>query len=367
MTVRSVGVEEELLLVDPVTRRPSAVAAAVVRHSPDPTGDQPGGTVESELKQEQIEVDTVPCESLEDLRAEILLARKRAISAAAAVGAEVAALALTPLPSALHTTAKQRYARMAQFFGILEWDYLTCGCHVHVGMNSPEEAVGVLDRIRPWLPVLLALSANSPFAQGRDTGYASYRAQMAWQWPTAGPYELFGSVEAYDGTVEALIRSGAAMDPGMIYFDARRSEAYPTVEIRVADVCLDAADTVMIGGLSRALAETAAREWADGIAPGPWRTEVLRGATWRASRYGLADTLVHPLTGLAAPAAEVAGALLDHAGPALADAGDLDAVRDQVAEVLRRGSGAVRQRSVFERSARLEDVVADAVERTSAP
>ena len=366
MGARSVGVEEELLLVDPVTRRPSAVAAAVVRHSPEPSGDEPGGTLEPELKLEQIEVDTTPCTSLSDLRGEVLAARKRAVSAAAAVGADVAALALTPLRAELHTTPKPRYRQMADEFAILESDYLTCGCHVHVGMESPEEAVGVLDRIRPWLSVLLAISANSPFAQGQDSGYASFRAPMSWRWPTAGPYELFGSAEAYDRHVETLVSSGAAMDPGMRYFNARRSQAFGTVEIRVADVCLDAADTVLVGGLARALAETAAREWASGVAPAPWRTELLRGANWRAARYGVTGGLVDPRTGLVAPAAEVVGALIEHVTPALTDTGDLDFVRGQAAEVLRRGSGAARQREVFAGSGSLEDVVSDAVKRTSA-
>jgi carboxylate-amine ligase len=361
-----VGVEEELLLVDPVTRRPSAVAAAVIRQSTAPARAEPGGTLEAELKQEQIEVDTVPCESLADLRTEIVLARERAITAAAAAGAEVAALAITPMAGNLHTTLKPRYTRMAEYFGIIERNYLTCGCHVHVGIESPDEAVGVIDRIRPWLPVLLALSSNSPFVQGADSGYASFRSQMALWWPTAGPTQVFGSAGAYDSAVEALIRSGAAMDAGMIYFDARRSAVYDTVELRVADVCMELDDTVLVAALARALVETAAREWVAGTPPASWRTDLLRGATWRAARYGLTNGLVHPPTGRLAPAADVLEALIVHVTAALADSGDLAAVRELVGTLLRRGSGAARQREVFAASnGRIEDVVADAVARTA--
>jgi carboxylate-amine ligase len=365
MSARSIGVEEELLLVDPVTRRPSAVAAAVVRHFSGSDYGEPGGTLEAELKQEQIEVDTTPCQSLAELHEEIVQARKRAITAAGAVGAEVAALAVTPVAADPHTMPKPRYTRMGQYFGLTESEYLTCGCHVHVQVSSPEEAIGVLDRIRGWLPVLLALSGNSPFLQGEDTRYASYRSQMALRWPTAGPYEPFGSPAAYDAAVEALISSGAAMDAGMIYFDARRAQNFPTVELRVADVCLDAADTLLIAALARGLVETSAREWAAGDPVPEWRTELLRGANWRAARYGLTDGLLHPATRRPESAADVVEALISHIAEALTDSGDLGTVRELAADVVRRGTGATRQRTVFDRTGQLSEVVADAVERTA--
>ena len=99
--------------------------------------------------------------------------------------------------------------------------------------------------------------------------------------------------------------TGAAMDPGMIYFEARLAEDWPTVEIRVADVCTDPDDAVVIAATVRAVASTAAAEWESGTPPRPWRSELLRAAAWRASRYGLAGTLVHPVEGHLAPARAV--------------------------------------------------------------
>jgi carboxylate-amine ligase len=375
---RSVGVEEELLLVDPVTGHPRAVAAAVLRHdgthggsSPDPGtgreagGSGPGGTLEAELKQEQIEVDTTPCESLSDLRTEVVQARRRAADAAGAVGMQVAALATSPMEGASTTTVNARYQRMGDVFGITEHEQLTCGCHVHVSIESPEEGVAVLDRIRGWLPVLLALSANSPFLQGRDTGYASFRSQMVQRWPTAGPTEPFGDATAYRSTVDALVRSGAAMDPAMIYFDGRLSERYSTVEIRISDVCLDAENTILIAALARGLVETAARGWVDHSEPANLRVDLLRASSWRAARLGVRGDLLHPDTLGPAPAATVVDALLRHTEAALSDAGDLEVVRDLARAVLERGNGAVRQRDVLSRSGRLADVVADAVLHTA--
>ena len=105
---------------------------------------------------------------------------------------------------------------------------LSCGMHVHVGLESRAEGVAVLDRIRPWLSVLMALSANSPFAHGVDTGYASYRTVLWGQWPTATVTEAFGDEAGYDRVIAELIASEAALDDGMIYFEARLSASYPT-------------------------------------------------------------------------------------------------------------------------------------------
>jgi hypothetical protein len=201
---------------------------------------------------------------------------------------------------------KSRYLEMAHAFGITAAEQLTCGCHVHVEISSAEEGVAVLDRIGPWLAVLLALSANSPFWQGRDTAYASFRYQAWGRWPTSGPAEVFGTAEAYRETVRQMVGTGTLLDAGMVYFDARLSEHYPTVEIRIADVCLHADDAVLIAALARALVDTAARCWrAGGGSAGHQRTELLRLAAWRASRSGLADVLLNPVTGLPEPAAAV--------------------------------------------------------------
>ena len=112
---------------------------------------------------------------------------------------------------------------MVDTFGEIGRGGGTCGMHVHVAIESDEEGVGVIDRIAPWLPVLLAVSANSPFVDGRDSGYASWRAQMWARWPSAGPTEPFGSAQAYHEASRFLLEAGAARDQGMLYFDARLS------------------------------------------------------------------------------------------------------------------------------------------------
>jgi glutamate---cysteine ligase / carboxylate-amine ligase len=216
---------------------------------------------------------------------------------------------------------------------------------VHVAVDSDDEGVGALDRIRPWLPPLLALSANSPFWQGDDSGYASYRSQVWTRWPSAGPYAPFGSPSVYHETVRAMVASDTVLDRGMVYFDARLSAQHPTLEVRVADVCLDVDDAVLLAALARALVETAVREWRADVPPDPVRLELLRLAMWRAARSGVDAVLLDPGSWRPAAAADVLGRLVAHVTPALEDAGDLDRVRELLADVLGRGTGARAQRA----------------------
>ncbi len=377
MNLRSVGIEEELLLVDPQTGRPRAVAGTVLQAARQAGADQgqgpaagtaaedAGEALEFELQLQQLETSTQPCRALDDLGREVRRCRASAVGAAARAGVQVAALATSPVLVEPEVTGKSRYQRMAGEFGLTAQEQLTCGCHVHVGISSADEGIAVLDRIGPWLGILLALSANSPFWQGRESCYASYRYQAWGRWPSSGPPGVFGSVQAYRETVRQMVRTGTLLDAGMVYFDARLSERYPTLEIRVADVCLQADDAVLIAALARALAETEARAWRQGRPVRPLRAELLRLAAWRASRSGLDDTLIHPVSGLPEPAAAVANLLLEHVGDALADAGEADTVAGLLAAVLDRGNGAAFQRSAYRRSGHLPGVVSRAVAATA--
>jgi glutamate---cysteine ligase / carboxylate-amine ligase len=362
---RTVGVEEELLLVDPSGGEPQAFAGAVLRMGPEHEAPD-GEALEAELQREQLETGTRPCTGMADLAREVRRWRRTASQRARQAGAEVVALATSPVPVRPSLTPKARYWRMWREYGPIAREQLSCGCHVHVGVDSPDEGVAVLDRIRPWLAPLLALSANSPFWQGNDTGYSSYRSRVWSRWPSAGPTELFGSSGAYRATVEAMLASGTLEDEGMVYFDARLSRHYPTVELRIADVPLEADDTVLVAALARALVETASRAWQAGEAPDPVGTAVLRLASWRAGRSGIEDRLVHPVTHRPAPAAAVVQALVDHVAPALKDAGDLELAERQVGLVMSRGNGARVQRRALRAGGNLARVVTEAVVRTIA-
>ena len=363
--MRTFGVEEELLIADPSDGMPLALAADILdvaAHGGDADGD--AASLKSEFKQEQIEVNSRPCRTAAELRAEIRTGRALSDKAARTLGARVAALATPPVFHATPTLGNQRYAAMGTEFGLISREQLTCGFHVHVSIESPDEGVGVLDRMRHWLPVLLALSANSPFWMGADTGFASYRTQIWNRWPTAGPMDIFGSADGYRAVLGTLLGTGVPMDEGMIYFDARLSRGHPTVELRIADVCLYAEDALTLAVIARALVETSAAEWRRGDPPSSALTHVIRMANWKASRFGINSELLHPQDQSPVAAPEVAGALLRHIKPALARAGDLSLARTGVANILRRGSGERLQRQAYARRRRLSDVVTAAIAST---
>lgn len=168
------------------------------------------------------------------------------------------------------------------------------------------------------------MSANSPFWQGQDTGYASFRSQALGHWPVSGPTQIFGAAEGCGAVVGGMVASGVILDEAMVYFDARCSHRYPTVEIRVADVCLDVRDTVLIAALCRGLVQIAAEEWAAGKPPPPVPIGLLRLATWQAARWGNSDSLLDPLTSRPRPACDVIAELVAHVSDALRRCGDED-------------------------------------------
>lgn len=352
--MRTVGVEEELLLVDAGTGEVRSWADAVLH---DETDDR----LTTELQQEQLETGTRPTTDLGALHSEIVGLRQRAAEAAASFRFRIAALGTSPLPVSSQITPRPRYLKMAERFALTAAEQLTCGCHVHVAVADDDEGVAVLDRIRVWLPVLLALSANSPYWQGLDSGYASFRSQAQGRWPSAGPPPRFGSAETYHSLISALIASGTVLDTGMIYFDARLSANYPTVELRAADVCRRPEDATLIAALARGLVETASRDWRAGRAASDMPTELLRLAMWRAGRSGLGGELIHPTTGRPAAAARVVDDMFGHIRAALSDSGDQSLVEALLAALFDRGNGAREQRETFTRTNDLRAVVLEAV------
>ncbi len=363
--MRTVGVEEELLLIDAASGEPTAVAGAVLSRPAGGSAAVPGA-MEAELQQQQVEVETAPTERLADLGANVRDWRRAADERARTLGARVAALATSPVPVTPELTPSPRYHAMSERLGLTAQEQLTCGCHVHVGVADDDEGVAVLDRIRVWLPVLLALSANSPFWQGRDTGYASFRSQAWTRFPTAGPTEIFGSAAAYEARATGLIDTGVLSDRGMIYYDARLSHKYPTVEIRVADVCLHAEDSIVLAGLARALVETAARDAHDGRPPRTMPADLIRLATWQAGRSALDGDLLDPHASRPRRAVDVLADLLEHVRAALRDAGDEQPVVAGLDRIRERGVGASVQRRLAEQSPGLTGLTLAAAEITLA-
>jgi carboxylate-amine ligase len=357
MDPMTLGVEEEFLIVD-------AVSGDLVPRSNlvlPPAHERLGDDVAGELNLCQIEVGTPVCTTLEEVRAELTRLRSGLAAAAAETGCGVAALGTHPYGMWQDQgvdAARERYRRMEEVYQIVARQQVICGCHVHVGFPDRELAIATMNRARPWLPALLALSANSPFWQGMDSGYASYRLQVWQRWPTSGMPPRLGSAADFDTLVKELQALDAIEDATFVYWYVRPSVRFPTLEFRACDVCPTVDDAVVVAGLIRALAWTCAREELDG---GPFedpKQELLEAAMWRAARYGLEGTLVSPVAGSPRPAADVLDELLAYLRTGLEAHGDWCEVSDSVGRIVRGGNGAKRQLAAFARRRDPHDVVA---------
>ncbi|WP_377273969.1 glutamate--cysteine ligase [Peterkaempfera sp. SMS 1(5)a] len=354
----SLGVEEEFLLVDRTTGVAVPCAPAVVSRAAEEFGAE---RVQAELFPTQIETASRPCTSLTDLRADLRLLRRGIADHARAAGCVPMAggTAVLPAASEVPVTDTPRYRRLADRFRPIAEAQAegVCGCHVHVGIGDREEAVQVANALRPWLPPLEALAANSPYHHGRDTGYASTRILIWARWPTAGPTPHFTSAKAYDDMVDTLVDAGMLLDRRMVYWYARLSEHYPTLEIRVADVNADLDTVLLFAGLVRGLCGVLLAQVRAGRPLPPVNDTLLRAAHWRAARDGLEGQGLDPLTGRLHPAGELLWQLFRHAEPGLEAAGDRDTVADLLRRLERSGGGAARQQAVFARRSRFQDVV----------
>jgi carboxylate-amine ligase len=234
-----------------------------------------------------------------------------------------------------------------------------------VELPERERALMVSNHLRPYLPALIALTANSPYWAERDTGYASWRTVAFGRWPVAGPPPYFTSVAHYDEIVATLHEVGAVVDMGTVFWDIRPSAHLPTLEIRTADVPMTAEESALTAALVRALVVRSLHA-VDAGDPGPVvPAEIMRLAYWRAARDGLGGHGIDVPTGRLAPAAELAEGLLEAARPALEEHGDLDLVTGWFRTLLDGGDGATRQRRAAQRRGRLADAVDHLIVRTA--
>ena len=331
------GVEEELLLVSASGRplpRSKAVAAGAV-----------GVDVELELTRAQVELNSPVCQTSDELRHHLIQMRSKLATAAADEGAKLLAIAAPPGGDAAQlVTKKPRYQEMEARYGQLAREQGVCGCHVHIDVPDKEAAIRVSNHLRPWLPALLALSANSAVYLGADTGFSSWRSIMWSRWPCSGQPPYFESAGHYDALVAMQLATGSIMDDRMVYWDVRPSTHLPTVEVRISDVPLTVDETVLHATLVRALVMTALDD--GGLGP-KLEPEVLRAAYWLAARDGLSDDGLDVLKARPIPMSELLGLLQRHVASALQALGDDDMVAETIQRVLREGNGAAKQRETF--------------------
>ena len=349
----TVGVEEEFHVIDLDSRE-------LVPRGPEILERLPSDQFTAELHRSMVETNSDVFTDLEDLRDALLRMRRQAADVAETLGLGIAAVGTVPLVEAeeMRMTPTSRFEQMHDDYQLLAREQLICGTQVHIGLDDRDMAVAVAQRVSRWLPVLLALSASSPYWMGADSGYSSIRSLLWQRWPTAGASGLVQSATDHDDLVAELISSGTISDRKMIYFDVRPSAHVPTLELRVTDSCPDVDDIVLLAGLYRALVLREREAVLQGR-PLVWvRGPVQRAATWRAARSGLEGHLVD-LSDFArpVPARDAVMSLVDGLRPQLEAHDDWEQISQLAGRACERGSAACWQRRIFARRERFADVV----------
>ncbi|MEE1825008.1 glutamate--cysteine ligase [Streptomyces sp. BE20] len=349
----TLGVEEEYLLIDPRDATPVPRAAEVLAAADLAPALRPD-EAQHELLQVQVETATPVCEDLAAVSRHLVRIRAGLSAAAARNGCRVVPVGAAPFghDGPVPVTDGDRYRRARRQAPSLVDDLMLNGMHVHVGIPDPEERLGALVRLRPWLPVVVAMAANSPYWRDRDTHFASWRTVQFDQWAVSGPPPLFRDAADHRRRVDALLTAGAITDEGQVYWHARLSARYPTVEVRAADVQLTVADAELFAGLIRALVTSAVLDERAGRPRPETPDELVRAATWHAAHAGLHGALISPLDGVARPTAAVIEELWARIAPGLDAAGDTDRVSDLWQAFRQNGNGADRQRRWYREAGR---------------
>ncbi|MER5546014.1 carboxylate-amine ligase [Streptomyces sp. NPDC001118] len=343
----TVGVEEEFVLADrhsrsAVYRSPSVVDAARAHLG--------GPHATPELSLSQLETVSAVCRSAAELEAEIVRLRTGAAAAAAEYDCLLVPSGMPVLgrPGPPPLLDQARYRALARRFGPLVHGQGVNSCHVHVGVTDRDEAIQAVNHLRGWMPLLLALTANSPYSDGTDTGYASWRSMVWNRWPSAGPPPYLRGVAHYEWLVAQLVAGGAAMDPAMLYWHVRPSAHLPTIEVRVADVLPDAGITTAYALLVRALVAHAVETVRAGEPAPDVPDLLLRAASWQAARQGPIGTLpgTHTRDCAPLPVGRLIEELWKRVEPHLSRHGDDQRVGDWLSDVQHKGSGSARQRHV---------------------
>jgi carboxylate-amine ligase len=290
----TIGVEEEYLLADINTRDLVVDPPAELWAECEAALVSRGGQVSAEFMRSQVEIGTRICTDMREVRSELAALRGAVSRVARPHGFALLAVSTHPFANWLlqHHTDKERYNILAQDLQVVARRMLICGMHVHVGVEDDELRIDLMNQASYFLPHLLALSTSSPFWQGVNTGLKSYRLSVFDEMPRTGLPEQFSSFGEYMRTVGALIETGLIEDATKVWWDLRPSARFPTLEMRIADVCTRIEDAVCIAALFRCILRMLYRLRRQNQR---WRTYpmfLLSENRWRAQRYGVEGRLI---------------------------------------------------------------------------
>lgn len=341
----TIGMEEEYLLVDRVTRD--------LVSDPPPEMMQEceallQGQVMPEFLRAQIEVATRPCVTMQEARADLARLRRTVAEVAAKHGLAPIAAGLHPFAvwESQRATQKERYVALARDLQAVGRRLMICGLHVHVGIGNDDLRIDLMNQVSYFLPHLLALSTSSPFWRGRDTGLKSYRVSVFNELPRTGLPQRFESFGEYARHVDVLVRAGLIEDATKLWWDVRPSARFPTLEMRITDACSRLDDALSIAAIYRCLLSMLWRLKGNNQRWRLYADMLVAENRWRAQRYGIDEGLVDFGKGEIVPYADLLEeiiALVESDAERLGCAEDVVRARD----ILARGTSAHRQVRVY--------------------
>jgi carboxylate-amine ligase len=358
----TIGIEEELMIVDSETLELQNSIEAMLDALP-----QAEGQVKPELMESVLEIATTPCRNTREAGAQLRDLRRLTQRTASELGLGIGSAGTHPFAmwEDQRIVARPRYRDLVAALRFVARQELIFGVHVHVGVDDPDKAIHVANGMRVHVPLLLALSANSPFWRADLTGLLSTRTPIFRAFPRVGIPPTYQSFEEYSARVGFMVESRVIEDYTYLWYDVRPHPNFGTVEIRVMDAQTRLEHTLGLAALVQAMVKELCEHFESGDELSTYPYEMLDENKWLAARHGLDGELVDLPTKDRVPTKELARRVIDRVrghSEELGSESELAAIDD----LLRRGNGAARQIVVYEANHDLREVVSEIVDKTSA-
>ncbi|RAR48481.1 carboxylate-amine ligase [Flavobacterium lacus] len=354
LPVFTLGVEEEYLIIDPVTRDLRSHMSKIVDGAKIILQEQ----VKAEMHQSVVEVGTNICKNVKEAREEITFLRKKIVELAANQGLVVGAAGTHPFSKWQDQpiTDDPRYHMIVNELQDAARSNLIFGMHCHVGIESREVGLQLINQACYFLPHIFSLSTNSPFWEGRNTGYKSFRTKVFDKFPRTGLPEYFDSVQSYDNFLETLVKTNCIDNPKKIWWDLRLHPFYNTIEFRICDMSLTVDETICIVAIIQAIVAKLYKLNMSNTSFNVYRLALIKENKFRAARYGVQGNMIDFGLQKEVPTKDLILELLEFIDDVVDELGSRDEI-NYVHTILREGTGAAKQLAVFEQTQDLTKVV----------
>jgi glutamate---cysteine ligase / carboxylate-amine ligase len=355
----TIGIEEELMILD-------ADSLELVNAIESMLEPAPSGEIKPEMMESVLEISTDPCANVTEAGEQLRALRRQVAQTASSKGMAIGSAGTHPFAmwEDQRIVARSRYRDLISALAFVARQELIFGMHVHVGIDDPDKAIHVANGMRVHVPVLLGLSANSPFWRADSTGLASVRIPIFRAFPRTGIPPMYESWEDYERRIDFMINAGVIEDYTYLWPDVRPHPNFGTVEIRVMDSQTRVEHTLGLTALIQALARELAEHYEAGTPLSRYPDEMLDENRWLAARHGLDGELVDLPSSDRVSTRGLARRLIDRMRDHCRDLGSLSEL-EAVEDLLERGNGAARQIVVYEANHDLREVMAEIVAATA--